>query len=268
MDVDNNEIDLISQFRSMRTNDKECLIEEFRRLSNTELTNEGCAFYLDLANWNLNTALWAYYEYGIQDPSHLPSMKFMCDVTIGGGESVTPNTKFIKIWRIKNSGNTNWPPGCTLRQVNGINLRDNEFIIVSALESNEMTDVSVEFMSPNEPGLYQCQFKLFTPIGTPFGDPIWLVLQVEDGVLSITQQFNNVNILGNSLSTIFLNNSASLNQNNVRFDVNNNSNTTNLLIKSNALSNTRINDLDNNCVSIDNSKDEDERPTFYDDMFS
>ena len=51
MDVDNNEFDLINQFRSMQTNDKECLIEEFRRLSNTQLTNEGCMFYLDLANW-------------------------------------------------------------------------------------------------------------------------------------------------------------------------------------------------------------------------
>ncbi len=50
MDVDG-DIDLISQFRSMRTNDKENLIDEFRRLSNTQLTNEGCMFYLDLANW-------------------------------------------------------------------------------------------------------------------------------------------------------------------------------------------------------------------------
>ena len=31
-------------------------------------------------------------------------MKFLCDVTIGEGESVAPNTKFVKTWRIKNSG--------------------------------------------------------------------------------------------------------------------------------------------------------------------
>ena len=66
MDIDNNSdlIDSIScQFRTMNTNDKDHLISEFRRLSNTELSNEGCCFYLDLAEWNLNTALWAYYEY-------------------------------------------------------------------------------------------------------------------------------------------------------------------------------------------------------------
>jgi hypothetical protein len=58
------DIDLISsQFRTMNTNDKEHLMTEFRRLSNTELSNEGCCFYLDMAAWNLNAALWAYYEY-------------------------------------------------------------------------------------------------------------------------------------------------------------------------------------------------------------
>jgi hypothetical protein len=55
MDVDG-DIDLISQFRSMRTNDKENLIDEFRRLSNTQLSNEGCMFYLDLANWYVHRA--------------------------------------------------------------------------------------------------------------------------------------------------------------------------------------------------------------------
>ena len=58
------DIDMISsQFRTMNTNDKEHLVSEFRRLSNTDLSNEGCCFYLDMAEWNLNTALWAYYEY-------------------------------------------------------------------------------------------------------------------------------------------------------------------------------------------------------------
>ena len=64
MDVDNNDIDLIAcKFRTMNTNDKDYLISEFKRLSNTQLGTDGCCFYLDLAEWNLNSALWAYYEY-------------------------------------------------------------------------------------------------------------------------------------------------------------------------------------------------------------
>lgn len=53
---------------------------------------------------NLNAALWAYYEYDSPELKNIPSMKFVCDVTIGEGESVTPNTNFVKKWRVRNSG--------------------------------------------------------------------------------------------------------------------------------------------------------------------
>ncbi len=55
----------------------------------------------------MNTALWAYYEYDapLDALQNAPQMKFLCDITIGEGESVAPNTKFIKTWRIKNIGN-------------------------------------------------------------------------------------------------------------------------------------------------------------------
>jgi len=33
-------------------------------------------------------------------------MSFIMDVTIGEGEAVPPNTKFVKTWRIQNSGNS------------------------------------------------------------------------------------------------------------------------------------------------------------------
>jgi hypothetical protein len=103
MDIDN-DMDLICQFRTMNTNDKDHLISEFRRLSNTELSIEGCCFFLDLGEWNLNKALWAYYEYDAPIANELPHMKFVCDITIGEGESVSPNTKYVKTWRIKNIG--------------------------------------------------------------------------------------------------------------------------------------------------------------------
>lgn len=150
MDVDNTDIDLIAcKFRTMNTNDKDHLINEFKRLSNTQLGTEGCCFYLDLAEWNLNSALWAYYEYetaaaannlnngvvsgqygvigsggggdggvsvdqnemysahghgGLSNVNEMPEMQFVCDITIGEGESVAPNTNFLKTWRIKNTG--------------------------------------------------------------------------------------------------------------------------------------------------------------------
>ena len=122
-------------------------------------------------------------------------MKFVCDVTIGDGESVTPSTRFIKTWRIKNSGQSIWPPGCSLRLVNGVDLCQKSINLIDSLQPQQEYDLSIELTSPNSPGIYQSQYKLYTPTGTPFGDPIWLVINVnESGVLGLVQQLNSVNI--------------------------------------------------------------------------
>lgn len=35
----------------------------------------------------------------------LPQMRFIADVTVGEGEAIPPNTRFVKTWRVENSGN-------------------------------------------------------------------------------------------------------------------------------------------------------------------
>jgi hypothetical protein len=278
MDIDNSDLDMIlNRFRTMNTNDKDHLITEFKRLSNTQLSTEGCCFYLDLAEWNLNTALWAYYEYENAaaaaghgsaaaaaslnaNPAQsvvsnvcnayaneVPEMQFLCDVTIGEGESVHPGTSFIKTWRIKNSGAKRWPSDCKLKFVNGYNFSQSsgggggggvgasstsstssltsdsssstttashnnpngELVLLGAndspvsievreLEPQEMCDLSISLKAPRQCGIYQCQYRMFTALNQPFGDPIWLLLNVEEGgVLGITQQLNSVSMFGN-----------------------------------------------------------------------
>lgn len=66
-------------------------------------------------------------------------------------------------------GNDRWPPGCNLRLLSGVNLSNKDIIIVDAINANEIGDISVELTSPKESGMYQCQYRLFTPTGTPFG---------------------------------------------------------------------------------------------------
>lgn len=48
-------------------------------------------------------AIGAYYDFN-SPQDKLPSMAFVRDVTIGEGESVPPNTTFVKTWRIQNNG--------------------------------------------------------------------------------------------------------------------------------------------------------------------
>uniref|UniRef100_A0AC11CZ00 Inflammation and lipid regulator with UBA-like and NBR1-like domains n=1 Tax=Ovis aries TaxID=9940 RepID=A0AC11CZ00_SHEEP len=54
------------------------------------------------AHRNLQAAIGAYYDFESPNIS-VPSMSFVEDVTIGEGESIPPDTQFIKTWRIQNS---------------------------------------------------------------------------------------------------------------------------------------------------------------------
>jgi hypothetical protein len=303
MDIDNTDIDLIScQFRTMNTNDKDHLISEFKRLSKTELSNEGCCFYLDLAEWNLNTALWAYYEYEANNNNNnnttsnfssysnynsfstssqmgqeVPEMRFLCDISYGEGESVPPNTNFIKTWRLQNSGTTGWPSGCQLKFVNGYNFKsaingepisDMPVNINSCLEPGNTIDLSVSLVSPDVCGMYQCQFRAYTSLNQPFGDPIWLLLNVEQGgILGITQQLNSVNMFGQHNQ----NASTSSSNNELRLDSNSNfiQNPFNFHNK-HLQHNYSTNESSSSPTTSNNHQpaEDEKRPDFYDDMFS
>ena len=113
--------ELMGRLRSITTNNREDLIAQFRATTNAMLTDEGCTFFLELSNWlvanerhlrifvryrsfrNLNEAILAYYD-AEMPTDKIPQMRFVGDVTIGDGEAIPPNTKFVKTWRVENSG--------------------------------------------------------------------------------------------------------------------------------------------------------------------
>ena len=52
MDVDGElEAQLLRQFSSMGTTDKEVLIAEFQKLLGNQLNEAGCAFFLEMTDW-------------------------------------------------------------------------------------------------------------------------------------------------------------------------------------------------------------------------
>jgi hypothetical protein len=188
MDVDGDfDSQLLQQFSSMATTDREVLIAEFQRLLGNQLSDAGCAFFLDMNNWNLQAAICSYFEYD-QAALKAPQMSFVKDITIGEGESITPNTKFTKTWRLQNSGDEPWPTGCSLRFVTGELFGPNDSVSVQALLPGEMVDISIEMISPIETGIHQGQWRMCTTSGLYFGEQIWVILQVEEGgVLAVTQ---------------------------------------------------------------------------------
>lgn len=72
---------------------------------------------------NLQAAVGSYYDFEQPHAIDLPRMTLVKDITVGEGESVRPNVKFTKTWRIRNIGTlrfffllfytSNWPPYLT-----------------------------------------------------------------------------------------------------------------------------------------------------------
>lgn len=86
-------------------------------------------------------------------------MTLLCDSTIGEGEAVTPNTNFLKSWRMQNSGTDAWPKGVFLELVSGV-FMGRARIPVPSLAPKETTELSVTLKSPSENGVYQSKYRL------------------------------------------------------------------------------------------------------------
>uniref|UniRef100_A0A8C0E459 Protein ILRUN n=1 Tax=Balaenoptera musculus TaxID=9771 RepID=A0A8C0E459_BALMU len=94
---------LMQKFSCLGTAAKDELISKFQRLLGFQLNPAGCAFFLDMTNWNLQGAIGTYYDFESPNIS-VPSVSFVEDVTIGERKSIYPYAQYIKTWRIQNSG--------------------------------------------------------------------------------------------------------------------------------------------------------------------
>lgn len=205
MDIDRDiDAGLLQQFSCLGTTDRDVLISQLQKLLGNQLNPAGCAFFLDMNNWNLQAAVCAYFDFD-SPKCTIPKMSFVRDVTIGEGEAVPPNMKFVKTWKIQNPGDESWPVGCSLRFTAGDRLGHVDNVYVEALGPHQTTDVSVEMVSPQEPGMYQGQWRMTTKIGEFFGEVIWVIVTVaEGGLLSLTQQMDAFHQLGSPPRTSHL----------------------------------------------------------------
>ena len=119
-------------------------------------------------------------------------------MTIGEGESVPPGAVFIKTWKVHNTGADRWPDGSTLKFTSGTQLACQPHdVIVNSLLPWQMADISVEMRAPDAPGIYESKWRMSTPTGAFFGDPIFVIITVEPGgTLALTQQMSNFHSLG------------------------------------------------------------------------
>lgn len=146
---------LLQQFSCMGTTDHEDLISQFQSLMNNQMNRESARFYLEMSNWNLQTAVGCYLDFcSLQS---LPSMKIV------QGQHVNAQQQ---AFQLQNDGTERWPNGCYLTspiQTQRIN--------VPSLRPGETCDILADLM-PTQPAI---MWRLCTPNGWYFGDAIWMI---------------------------------------------------------------------------------------------
>lgn len=116
---------------------------------------------------------------GKEDESKLPyGAHFVEDLNLPDGTCVSAGARFTKIWVVQNSGSDAWPVGTRIILKGGFRHSSQDSFSVPAALPNEMVEVSIETMAPEESGGYMQVWRLVGPDGTQFGDRLWINLQV------------------------------------------------------------------------------------------
>ncbi|KGL83700.1 Next to BRCA1 1, partial [Tinamus guttatus] len=103
------------------------------------------------------------------------------DENLPDGTHLQPGTKFIKHWRMKNTGNVEWSSDTKLKLMWGnLTLASSEKkdVLVPSLPSGQVGTVSVEFVAPNIEGIYTSHWRL-SHRGEQFGPRIWCSIVVD-----------------------------------------------------------------------------------------
>uniref|UniRef100_A0A663MI12 Next to BRCA1 gene 1 protein n=1 Tax=Athene cunicularia TaxID=194338 RepID=A0A663MI12_ATHCN len=103
------------------------------------------------------------------------------DENLPDGTHLQPGTKFIKHWRMKNTGNVEWSSDTKLKLMWGnLTLASSEKkdVLVPSLPSGQVGTVSVEFIAPNIEGTYTSHWRL-SHRGEQFGPRIWCSIVVD-----------------------------------------------------------------------------------------
>jgi photosystem II stability/assembly factor-like uncharacterized protein len=118
-------------------------------------------------------------------PAGCDKAAFVADVTVTDGTLFSPNTSFVKTWRLKNAGTCTWTSAYKLVFYNGEQMSAPTSInIPSNVAPNQTVDLTVNMIAPSSAGPYRGYWILSNPNGTLFGlganasNPIWVEVNV------------------------------------------------------------------------------------------
>lgn len=114
---------------------------------------------------------------------------FVADVTVPDGTRFDQNERFVKTWRLKNTGTCTWNPNYSIVFDEGDSLGAPASAPVTngEVEPGEEVDISVSMTAPEETGSYEGYWKLRNQAGQVFGlgqkgdKQFWVKIEVGEG---------------------------------------------------------------------------------------
>jgi hypothetical protein len=107
-------------------------------------------------------------------------LTYLADLTIPDGSVIQPGASIDKRWEVKNSGTCNWEAGYSLRLIAGSDLGTNPEQALLPARSETNVIIRIIFQAPSETGSYRSAWQAHNPDGQPFGDPIFMEINVSE----------------------------------------------------------------------------------------
>ncbi len=102
-------------------------------------------------------------------------MAFVTDVTIPDGQVIPPGAKFVKTWRIKNTGTTTWTANYRVRLWAGNSFgAPTSFLLAQEVKPDAEVDISIEFTAPSQTGEYVSHWILSDDQEANFGNTFYV----------------------------------------------------------------------------------------------
>lgn len=105
-------------------------------------------------------------------------LAFVEDITILDGTTVSPGSSIDKRWLVQNNGSCNWDARYRLKFVGGLEMGAATEQALYPARSGAQATIRISFTAPTEPGTYTTAWQAIDPFGEPFGDAIFMEVQV------------------------------------------------------------------------------------------
>jgi hypothetical protein len=130
-----------------------------------------------------------YAEVDVKTVQAFDRASFVADVTIPDGTVIQPGEKFVKTWRLRNSGTTTWTTAYTLRWVADNRMNGPAAVsLPRKVVPGEIVEISVTLTAPQEAGRQRSTWKMYNAAGKPFDYIMYAEIQVPQSLPPVSKR--------------------------------------------------------------------------------